>query len=419
MTSTAGSEPEVVSKANPTISTTAGGTIVVGSGAKLTDSATLSGGASPTGTLTFTLTSPGGPVVDTETVTVNGAGTYTTPNGYLPSAVGTYQWSASYSGDANNNGVASAPGSEPETVVQGSLNPPIQVDDNNANNNKSNGNGTFTLSGTSSAKNFGWVTTAAAAAFDGSEQVHASSATDTADATWSYVLNVPTAGGYAVYASWAPAPGNATNATYKIYIESTKGGPVATASVNQMQSPTTAVMSSGTLIQLLATIPVPAGTHTITVVLSDVANGNVVADGIFDPPVGGARGASAAMPPDVARRAPSPPAFPMAPPDMAGVASAPVGDAAFNSMLLTASDPTPLGRFDAPSPDAGAADASSPSLETRASDQAFASMDGAATDVAALDRVFASTTADGDGGWADLTGPMDAPWLGGSAGDAF
>ena len=48
--------------------------------------------------------------MDTETVTVNGNGTYTTPTGFtLPatgSVAGTYQWNASYNGDANNSPVS-------------------------------------------------------------------------------------------------------------------------------------------------------------------------------------------------------------------------------------------------------------------------------------------------------------------------
>ena len=74
----------------------------------LTDTATLAGGFNPTGTITFTLFQNGGTTpVDTETVTVNGNGTYTTPTGFtLPTTgtvTGTYQWDATYSGDANNN----------------------------------------------------------------------------------------------------------------------------------------------------------------------------------------------------------------------------------------------------------------------------------------------------------------------------
>ena len=113
--STSGDEPEVVSPASPTITTTAGPTVVVGSGAKLTDSAALAGGFNPTGTITFTLTL-NGTTVDTETATVTGNGTYSTPTGFVPTATGTYQWVASYGGDSNNNPVASTSGDEPEVV---------------------------------------------------------------------------------------------------------------------------------------------------------------------------------------------------------------------------------------------------------------------------------------------------------------
>ena len=54
--------------------------------------------------------STGSTKVDTETVAVNGNGTYTTAAGYtLPTtgtATGTYQWDATYSGDTNNNAVS-------------------------------------------------------------------------------------------------------------------------------------------------------------------------------------------------------------------------------------------------------------------------------------------------------------------------
>ena len=102
-------------KASPTITTTANPSSVTLSNSgspTLKDSATLSGGYNPTGTITFTLYGlDGTTVVDTETATVSGNGTYTTPTGYtLPTTgtvTGTYQWVASYSGDANNNAVSS------------------------------------------------------------------------------------------------------------------------------------------------------------------------------------------------------------------------------------------------------------------------------------------------------------------------
>ena len=114
----------VVLPATPTINTTPNPTTVSLSNVTppiLTDSAVFAGGNNPTGTLTFKLYAPGGvTVVDTETVTVNGNGTYSTLHGYtLPttgSVAGTYQWVVSYSGDANNNSVTGTLGSEPVTV---------------------------------------------------------------------------------------------------------------------------------------------------------------------------------------------------------------------------------------------------------------------------------------------------------------
>ena len=63
--------------------------------------------------------------VYSDTVTVSGNGTYTTatgtnPGGDIPTVAGTYQWVAVYGGDANNNGVTSGYGSEPETVTKAS-----------------------------------------------------------------------------------------------------------------------------------------------------------------------------------------------------------------------------------------------------------------------------------------------------------
>src|SRR5207248_2179519 len=106
-----------VSPASPAINTVAGGTVIIGSGMNLADTAVLSGGSSPTGTITFHLYYNGGTTpVDTETVNVSGAGSYSTPSGYLPTAAGSYLWSANSGGDSNNNGAHDNGQNEAETV---------------------------------------------------------------------------------------------------------------------------------------------------------------------------------------------------------------------------------------------------------------------------------------------------------------
>src|SRR5262249_44928380 len=104
-------EQTVVSPASPTVVTTPSPTTVTLGPASvtappvLTDSATLSGGFNPTGTITFLLFR-GRTLGHTETDTVSGNGTYSTPAGFtLPTTgavAGTYEWVAVYSGDANN-----------------------------------------------------------------------------------------------------------------------------------------------------------------------------------------------------------------------------------------------------------------------------------------------------------------------------
>ncbi len=107
-------ERVTVSAARPTLSTIpnpAAVTLDATVPPILTDSASLAGGFNPTGTITFTLFLNGGTTsLDTDVVTVNGNGTYTTPTGFtLPTtgkATGTYQWNATYSGDTNNNSLS-------------------------------------------------------------------------------------------------------------------------------------------------------------------------------------------------------------------------------------------------------------------------------------------------------------------------
>ena len=115
-TSSCASETVVMTKASPTIATTpsVGGPI----GTVLNDTATLSGGSSPTGGVTFNLYAPADTTCDltpvyTQTVLV---APYGTNPGFTSTASGTYHWTATYAGDANNNAVSSGCQDEPVTT---------------------------------------------------------------------------------------------------------------------------------------------------------------------------------------------------------------------------------------------------------------------------------------------------------------
>ena len=122
-------EQVVVSPASPTITTTpSASTVTLGtSSVTLNDTAVLAAGYHETGSITFTLY-VGGTLKDTETVSVTGNGSYTTPTGFtLPTTgtvTGTYQWDASYNGDANNNS-ASENNAAAEQVVVSPASPTI------------------------------------------------------------------------------------------------------------------------------------------------------------------------------------------------------------------------------------------------------------------------------------------------------
>jgi hypothetical protein len=113
------SQIDVAVKAQPTLVSTAGSAVTLGTTAPtLTDSVVLSGGSSPTGTITFTLSGPEG-VSFTQTESVSRNGTYTAAIA-LPTTgavAGTYQWSASYSGDSDNNGTTDQGGTAEQTTV--------------------------------------------------------------------------------------------------------------------------------------------------------------------------------------------------------------------------------------------------------------------------------------------------------------
>ncbi|MEU8074374.1 hypothetical protein AB0B31_02920 [Catellatospora citrea] len=90
-------------------------------GKQVFDTATLSGGTDPTGTITFTLYGPGDATcsrtpVFTSTITINGNGAYESER-FRPSQPGTYQWVAAYSGDSDNRAVSTRCGDPAEQVV--------------------------------------------------------------------------------------------------------------------------------------------------------------------------------------------------------------------------------------------------------------------------------------------------------------
>ena len=120
------SETTVISPAHPTISTVASNATVLGN--PINDSATLSEGVHPTGTITFDVYSPGdntctGTPADSSLATVSGNGTYHSQP-FTPTRSGTYRWVASYSGDHSNDAVATSCGDPGEAVVVSST-PPV------------------------------------------------------------------------------------------------------------------------------------------------------------------------------------------------------------------------------------------------------------------------------------------------------
>ncbi|MGD0247384.1 MAG: hypothetical protein ABSB59_44660 [Streptosporangiaceae bacterium] len=108
-------------KSSPAIATTPspGGPV----GSTVRDTARLSGGSSPTGTIEFKLYGPSAPAscsgtaVFDKTVRVAGNGNYSSPS-FTPTKAGTYWWTASYGGDPGNTPAASGCGGE-QVIISG------------------------------------------------------------------------------------------------------------------------------------------------------------------------------------------------------------------------------------------------------------------------------------------------------------
>jgi hypothetical protein len=113
-------ESVVVVPAAPALAGQASAGVPVGGA--ISDSATLSGGFDPTGTITFGLFGPNDPTCDAAgqiplaPVAVSGDGAYPSAS-FTPTAAGTYQWVASYRGDPDNKAVAGVCGAANQSVV--------------------------------------------------------------------------------------------------------------------------------------------------------------------------------------------------------------------------------------------------------------------------------------------------------------
>src|SRR5207247_1416232 len=123
------SETSVVSKASPTVTTSA--TPQATAGGTISDQALLAGSSGPnaTGTISFTVFGPNNatcalPGTPAGSAVVSGDGTY--PSSAVPVVLaGAYRWIASYSGDVNNNGFTTACHAPNETsVVSDHADPP-------------------------------------------------------------------------------------------------------------------------------------------------------------------------------------------------------------------------------------------------------------------------------------------------------
>ena len=108
--------------ASPSIKTNATetGNGVVGTDST-SDTATISGGDNPGGSIQFSITDPNGHKTDVGSpVTVNGDGDYPAPSSVALTLVGTYTWTASYSGDSLNDGAVDNGNNESVTSIKAS-----------------------------------------------------------------------------------------------------------------------------------------------------------------------------------------------------------------------------------------------------------------------------------------------------------
>jgi uncharacterized repeat protein (TIGR01451 family) len=123
-------ENDTVNKVTPAISTVASADITIG--ASISDTATVTGGLNPTGTVTFNLYGPNDATCANAAVFTSAnrplSGGTATSASFTPTLVGTYRWIATYNGDANNNSVSGACNDANESVVVIKAHPSITTE---------------------------------------------------------------------------------------------------------------------------------------------------------------------------------------------------------------------------------------------------------------------------------------------------
>ncbi len=128
-TCNAPSESATVGQSQPALTTTAGGPVTLGGA--LGDTAHLSGGLTPTGTITFKLYGPNDASCTTQvaaavTTTVSGNGDYPSPT-ITPTEPGTYRWTAAYSGDSDNHPAGPTACNDPSESTGVTASPALSV----------------------------------------------------------------------------------------------------------------------------------------------------------------------------------------------------------------------------------------------------------------------------------------------------
>jgi hypothetical protein len=136
----------------------------------------------------------------------------------------------------------------------------------------------------------GWTHIVSAAGFQGDYTIHAQNASPQKSNFAEWEIRA-TSANPELFATWVALPGNATNATYQVFADSGDGGnddtPLLSVVVDQTRGPSDALLFGTTLAQSLGSVNLPhwtPGTMLTVRLLTQGANGDVVADGMFDPP---------------------------------------------------------------------------------------------------------------------------------------